>query len=159
MIKDFVLAAVIIILNHWIYGVEDAYSYQYIVDFFSEYQTTFLTGGTIGAIALILSSYMFENFGLYKISYAFSKILVRVSQFLIMFLSLLNMAFYATLGANLMRNNGYFMLFVLYAILGASCMSLRIIDFNYHTKNVLVPVSVLAVLSVILVEFIWPVIM
>jgi hypothetical protein len=159
MIKDFVLAAVIIILNHWIYGVEDAYSYQYIVDFFSEYQTTFLTGGTIGAIALILSSYMFENFGLYKISYAFSKILVRVSQFLIMFLSLLNMAFYATLGANLMRNNGYFMLFVLYAILGASCMSLRIIDFNYHTKNVLVPISAVAALSVILVEFIWPVIM
>ena len=159
MIKDFVLAAVIIILNHWIYGVEDAYSYQYLVDFFSEYQTTFLAGGTIGAIALILSSYMFENFGLYKISYAFSKILVRVSQFLIMFLSMLNMAFYATLGANLMRNNGYFMLFVLYAILGASCMSLRIIDFNYHTKNVLVPISAVAALSVILVEFIWPVIM
>jgi len=159
MIKDFVLAAVIIMLNHWIYGVEDAYSYQYLVDFFSEYQTTFLAGGTIGAIALILSSYMFENFGLYKISYAFSKILVRVSQFLIMFLSLLNMAFYATLGANLMRNNGYFMLFVLYAILGASCMSLRIIDFNYHTKNVLVPISAVAALSVILVEFIWPVIM
>jgi hypothetical protein len=159
MIKDFVLAAVIIILNHWIYGVEDAYSYQYLVDFFSEYQTTFLTGGTIGAILLILSSYMFENFGLYKISYAFSKILVRVNQFLIMFLSLLNMAFYATLGANLMRNNGYFMLFVLYAILGASCMSLRIIDFNYHTKNALVPISAVAALSVILVEFIWPVIM
>ncbi len=159
MIKDFVLAAIIIILNHWVYGVEDAYSYQYLVDFFSEYQTTFLAGGTIGAIALILSSYMFENFGLYKISYAFSKILVRVSQFLIMFLCLLNMAFYVALSENLMRNNGYFMLFVLYAILGASCMSLRIIDFNYHTKNVLVPVSILAVLSVILVEFIWPVIM
>jgi hypothetical protein len=159
MIKDFVLAAVIIILNHWVYGVEDSYSYQYLVDFFSEYQTTFLAGGTIGAIALIVSSYMFENFGLYKISYACSKILVRVSQFFIMFLSLLNMAFYATLGANLMRNNGYFMLFVLYAILGASCMSLRIIDFNYHTKNALVPISALAALSVILVEFIWPVIM
>jgi hypothetical protein len=159
MIKDFVLAAVIIMLNHWIYGVEDAYSYQYLVDFFSEYQTTFLAGGTIGAIALILSSYMFENFGLYKISYAFSKILIRVCQFLIMFLALLNMAFYVTLDANLMRNNGYFMLFVLYAILGASCMSLRIIDFNYHTKNVLVPISAVAVLSVILVEFIWPVIM
>ena len=159
MIKDFVLAAIIIILNHWVYGVEDAYSYQYLVDFFSEYQTTFLAGGTIGAIVLILSSYMFENFGLYKISYAFSKILVRVSQFFIMFLCLLNMAFYVALGENLMRNNGYFMLFVLYAILGASCMSLRIIDFNYHTKNVLVPISAVAVLSVILVEFIWPVIM
>ena len=159
MIKDFVLAAVIIILNHWIYGVEDTYSYQYLVDFFSAYKTAFLAGGIIGAILLILSSYMFENFGLYKISYACSKILIRVSQFLVLFLALLNMAFYVALGDNLMRDNGYFMLFVLYAILGASCMSLRIIDFNYHTKNALVPVSVLAALSVILVELIWPVIM
>ena len=159
MIKDFVLAAVIMILNHWVYGVEDAYSYQYLVDFFSKYQNAFLGGGIIGALALIMSSYMFENFGLYKISYAFSKILIRVSQFLIMFLALLNMAFYVALDANLMRDNGYFMLFILYAILGASCVSLRIIDFNYHTKNALVPISILAVLSVILVEFIWPVIM
>lgn len=159
MIKDFVLAAVIIILNHWVYGVEDVYSYQYMVDFFSEYQTTFFAGGIIGAIVLILSSYMFENFGLYKISYGLSKILVRVSQFFIMFLALLNMAFYAAIGENLMRDNGYFMLFVLYAILGASCMSLTIIDFNYHTRNALVPISVLAALSIIIVEFIWPVTM
>ncbi len=156
MIKDFVLAAVIIILNHYVYGIEDLYSYEYLVNFFTENKTAFLAGGTIGAIVLILSSYMFESFGLYKISYGFSKILVRVSQFLIMFIALLNMLFYLAIGANLMRDNGYYMLFVLFAILGASCMSLRIIDFNYHTRNVIVPISVLAVLSVLLVEFIWP---
>lgn len=159
MIKDFVITAAIIFLNHWIYGVEDVYSYQYIGDFFSNYKAVFLFGGTIGAIALILSSYMFESFGLYKISYGLSKILVRVSQFLIMFLALVNMVFYVAIGENLMRNNGYFMLFVLYAILGASCMSLRIIDFNYHTRNVLLPISVLTCLSIVLVEFIWPMIM
>ncbi len=156
MIKDFVLAAVIIILNHWVYGVEDVYAYQYVGDFFTAYKTVFLTGGTIGAIALILSSYMFESFGLYKISYGLSKVLVRVSQFLITFLALVNMAFYVAIGENLMRDNGFFMLFVLYAILGASCMSLRIIDFNYHTRNVLLPISILSFLSIILVEFIWP---
>jgi len=156
MIKDFVLAAVIIILNHYVYGVEDLYSYEYLVSFFTQYKTPFLAGGTIGAIVLVLSSYMFESFGLYKISYGFSKIFVRVSQFLIMFIALLNMLFYLAIGANLMRDNGYYMLFVLFAILGASCMSLRIIDFNYHTRNVIVPISVLAVLSVLLVEFIWP---
>jgi hypothetical protein len=156
MIKDFVLAAVIIFLNHWVYGVEDVYSYNYLVDKLTEYQVAFLAGGTLGAIALIMCSYMFENFGLYKIAYGFSKILVRVTQFLLMLLALLNMFFYATLGENLMREGGYFMLFVLYAILGASCMSLRIIDFNYHTKNALMPISVIVVLSIILVELIWP---
>ena len=156
MIKDFALAAVIIFLNHYVYGVEDLYSYEYFVSFFTEYKTAFLAGGTIGAIVLVLSSYMFENFGLYKISYGFSKIFVRVSQFLIMFITLLNMLFYLAIGTNLMRDNGYYMLFVLFAILGASCMSLRITDFNYSTRNVIVPISALAVLSVLLVEFIWP---
>jgi hypothetical protein len=159
MIKDFVLAALIIILNHWVYGVEDAYSYNYIVEKLTDHQNVLLAGGTISAIVLVLCSYMFENFGLYKISYAFSKILIRVSQFLIMLLSLLNMAFYAALSENLMRDKGYLVLFVMFAILGASCISLRIIDFNYHTKNAIVPISVLAAASVILVEFVWPVIM
>ena len=132
------------------------YSYNYLVDKLTQYQAVLLAGGTLGAIALILCSYMFENFGLYKIAYGSSKILVKVSQFLLMFLALLNMFFYATVGENIMREGGYFMLFVLYAILGASCISLRIIDFNYHTKNALVPISVVVFLSILLVEVIWP---
>jgi uncharacterized YccA/Bax inhibitor family protein len=127
MIKDFVLAALIIILNHWVYGVEDAYSYNYIVEKLTDHQNVLLAGGTISV--------------------------------LIMLLSLLNMAFYAALSENLMRDKGYLVLFVMFAILGASCISLRIIDFNYHTKNAIVPISVLAAASVILVEFVWPVIM
>jgi len=159
MIKDFGLATIIIILNHWVYQIEDDYAYQYIVAFITEFQTVFLTGGTIGAIVLVLSSYMFENFGLYKVSYGLSKIFVRVCQLLIMFLAMLNMAFYLALDTNLMRDNGYSMLFVLFAILGASCMSLRIIDFNYHTRNAITPISAFTALSVLLVEFIWPVIL
>jgi hypothetical protein len=159
MIKDFVIVGIFIILNHWVYGVENEYAYSYVVEISTNYQTTFVAGGLLAAFALIISSYMFESFGLYKISYAFSKILVKVTQFLILFLTVLNMAFYITLGANLMRDNGYVMLFVLFVVLAASCLSLRIIDFNYHTKNALVPISLLAVISIILVEVIWPIVM
>ena len=119
-------------------------------------QTLFLATGILGSGALLLSSALFENLGLYKITYALSKILVRVSQFLITFLAILNIVFYAAMGNNLMRDNGYLLLFSLALILGASCWALRIIDFNYHTKNAVLPVGVLALMSVILVEFIWP---
>ena len=159
MIKDFGFAAIIILLNHSVYGVEDVYAYQYVVDFLTKHQTIFLAGGTLGAIWLVLSSYLFESFGLYKISYGLSKIFVRVSQFLIMFIVLLNMFFYLTIDANLMRDKGYYILFILFIVLGASCTSLRIIDFNYHTKNAIAPITILAAMSVILVEFVWPVIM
>lgn len=159
MIKDFGLVAIIIFLNHWVYGVEDLYSYQYLTDFLTKHQTIFLAGGTLGSIWLVLSSYLFENFGLYKISYGLSKIFVRISHFFIMFIVSLNMFFYLTIDANLMRDKGYYILFILFIVLGASCTSLRIIDFNYHTKNAIVPITVVTAMSILLVEFIWPVFM
>ncbi len=156
LIKDFALTALIIFLNHWVYGVEDTISYEFIVNFIVKNQTLFLATGILGSGALLLSSSMFESLGLYKITYALSKILVRVSQFLITFLVILNIVFYAAMGNNLMRDNGYLLLLSLTLILGASCWALRIIDFNYHTKNAMLPIAMLALMSVILVEFVWP---
>jgi len=156
LIKDFALTALIIILNHWVYGVEDIISYEFIVNFIARNRTLFIAIGILGSTSLLLSSSMFESLGLYKITYALSKILVRVSQFLITFLAILNIVFYASFGNNLMRDKGYLLLFSLALILGASCWALRIIDFNYHTKNALLPTAMLALMSVILVEFVWP---
>lgn len=156
IIKDFALTALVIILNHWIYGIEDALAYDFIVNFIDKNRTLFIASGMVGSIVLLLSSAMFENLGLYKITYGLSKILTRVGQFLITFLAILNIVFYAALGVNLMQNNGYLLLFSLAMVLGASCWSLRIIDFNHPTRNEVLPVSALALLSVILVEFVWP---
>jgi hypothetical protein len=85
LIKDFALTALIIILNHWVYGVEDIISYEFIVNFIARNRTLFIAIGILGSTSLLLSSSMFESLGLYKITYALSKILVRVSQFLITF--------------------------------------------------------------------------
>jgi len=156
IIKDFALTSLIIFLNHWVYGIEDTISYDFIVNFIAQHQTLFLAIGILGSAALLLSSSMFESLGLYKITYGLSKILVRASQFLINFLALLNIVYYATLGYNLMQDNGYLLLFALALILGSSCWALRIIDFNYHTKNAVLPTAMLALMSIILVEFVWP---
>ena len=157
IIKDFALTALVIILNHWIYGIEDTLAYEFIVNFIDKNRTLFIASGMVGSVVLLLISSMFENLGLYKITYGFSKILIRVDQFLITFLVILNIVFYAALGVNLMRDNGYLLLFTLALVLGASCWALRIIDFNYHTQNAVLPVSVLSLMSIILVEFIWPI--
>jgi hypothetical protein len=156
LLKDFALTALIIILSHYIYGVEDSIAYKFIVDFIAQNQTTFFAAGVLGSIVLLVFSTMFEGLGIYKITYAFSKILVRVSQFFIVFIAILNIVFYAAMSDNLMRDNGYSMLFVFGLALGASCWSLRIIDFNYHSQNAILPSGSVALMSVLLVEFIWP---
>lgn len=155
LIKDFSLTALIIILNHWVYGIEDTISYEFVVNFIANKQTLFLTIGILGSGGLLLCSSL-DSLGLYKITYGLSKVLVRASQFLITFLMVINVVFYVAIGNNLMLNNGYLMLFVLVLILGSACWSLRIIDFNYHTRNAMLPVGILAFLSAVLVQFIWP---
>ena len=157
LIKDFAVTALIIILNHWVYAVEDTIAYELVVNFITRNETLILAVGILVSGCLPIFSSMFESLGLYKITYALSKILVRVSQFLITFLAILNLFFYAAMKNNLMHDKGYLMLFVLLLILGSSCWALRIIDFNYDTKNAVVPVAAIAIMSVVIVEFIWPI--
>jgi hypothetical protein len=156
IIKDFALTALVIILNHWIYDIDDAVAYGFLVNVIVKNRTLFIASGLVGSVILLISSSMFESLGLYKITYGLSKILIRLSQFLITFFSILYIVFYAALGNNLMRDNGYLLMFSLALVLGASCWALRIIDFNHPTRNDVLPVSVLFLMAILLVEIVWP---
>jgi hypothetical protein len=156
IIKDFALTALVIILNHWIYDIDDAVAYGFLVNVIVKNRTLFIASGLVGSVILLISSSMFESLGLYKITYGLSKILIRLSQFLITFFSILYIVFYAALGNNLMRDNGYLLMFSLALVLGASCWALRIIDFNHPTRNDVLPVSALFLMAILLVEIVWP---
>jgi hypothetical protein len=108
------------------------------------------------SVTLLLSSALFETMGLYKITYGIGKILIRISQFTITFLAILNIIFYAALGNNLMVDNGYQLLLSLSIVLCSSVWAIRVIDFNYNSQNALVPIGALAFISILLVEVIWP---
>ena len=155
LIKDIGITLLIIILNHIVYAVEGNIAYDFVIGIINKNHTLFLSTGVLGSAFLLIFTYI-EGLGLYRVTYGLSKIFVRLSQFFITFLALLNIFFYVVMSANLMRDSGYFLLFVLMLILSSSCWALRIIDFNYHTKNALVPVGILSLLSVLLVEYIWP---
>jgi len=155
LIKDIGITLFIVVLNHFIYAVEDTIAYDFVIGIINKNHTLFLSTGILGSAFLLIFTSI-EGLELYKITYGLSKIFVRLSQFFITFLALLNIFFYVVMSANLMGDSGYFLLFVLMLILSSSCWALRIIDFNYHTKNALVPVGILSLLSVLLVEYIWP---
>ena len=156
LLQDFALAAFIIMLNHWIYGVEDSVSYAFIVTFISQKKALIMAISFLVSVTLLLSSALFETMGLYKITYGIGKILIRISQFTITFLAILNIIFYAALGNNLMVDNGYQLLLSLSIILCSSVWAIRVIDFNYNSQNALLPTGALAFISILLVEVIWP---
>lgn len=155
-IKDFALTALIIILNHWVYGIEDTIAYGFIVTFITRKHLVIFATAFLGSLALVLSATLFENLGLYQITYVLSRVLARVSRFLLTFLAVLNILFYTALGNNLMHDKGYQALFAVALLLGASYWSLRIVDFNHPVKNQTTPVGILVLVSIVLVEFIRP---
>ena len=155
-IKDFALTALIIILNHWVYGIEDAIAYNFIVEFITGKHFAILATAFLGSLGLVLSATLFENLGLYQVTFVLSRILARMSRFLVTFLAILNILFYAALGNNLMHDKGYQALFAVGLLLAASCWALRIVDFNYPLKNKNMPVGIVVLVSILLVEFILP---
>ena len=156
LIRDLVITLFLILLAQGVYGVEDIESFNFLVDFLTKNQMTFLGTGVLCLIVVLVLSAVFEGIGLYKITYGISKILVRLCQLVITFLSALNMIYYIQMGGNLLFGNGFLVIFLLYLVLGSSCWAIRVNDFNYHTKNAILPVSVLTIMSILFVNFIWP---
>jgi len=156
LLKDFALTAFIIMLNHYIYGVEDSISYEFIVEHISNNSKFILILSFGISLTLLFSASMFESLGLYRITYGIGKILIRISQFLLTFLAILNIVFYTALGNNLLRIDHYLLLFSLAFVLGASVWAIHVIDFNYNSQNALVPTGTLVFMSLLLVEVIWP---
>lgn len=156
LLKDFALTAFIIMLNHYIYGVEDSISYEFIVEHISKNSNFILILSFGVSLTLLFSAAMFESLGLYRITYGIGKILIRLSQFLLTFLAILNIVFYTALGNNLLRTDHYILLFSLAFVLGASVWAIHVIDFNYNSQNALVPTGTLVFMSLLLVEVIWP---
>lgn len=156
VIRDFALTVFIVMLALWIYGVENETAYDALVTLIAENHGSLLGTVTIAIVFMLGSSAIFEHLGLYAITYGMSKALARLSQLFISFLSILNVIFYATIGENFLLHIGHMNIVFLYIILGACCWTIRLNDFNYHSRNAMVPVGVLAVMSVLLVNFILP---
>ena len=156
LLKDFAITALIMILGHWIYGIADSVAYDFIVDFIADNKILLLATGIFGSGIMLFLAAMFQGLGLSQVTFILSKLFARLSQFFITFFSILNTIFYAAMGQNLLRDIGYDLFIVLILTLGASCWALRMIDFNYHTKNTLLPVGLTAFMSFVLVKYIWP---
>ena len=156
LLKDFAITALIMIFSHWVYGIEDTVAYDFLVEVIVSNKALFVVTGTLGSGTAMFLAAMFQELGLSQVAFLLGKFFARMCQFLITFLSILNIIFYTSLSINLIQNSGYYILILLILTLGASCWALRMIDFNHHTRNALVPAYMLVFMSVVLVEFVWP---
>ena len=154
--KDFAITALIIIIGHWIYGVADIVAYDFFVELIVENKFKILAMGIFSSGAMVISAAMFQSLGITQVTFLISKLFARLCQFIVTFFSILNIIFYASMKMNLIRSSGYDIFLVLFMTLGASCWALRMIDFNFHTKNTLLPVGLIAFMSVLVIELVWP---
>ena len=156
LFKDFAITAFIMIFSHWVYGIEDIIAFDFLVSVIVSNRALFIVTGILGSGTLLFLAAMFQDLILSQVAFMLGKIFARLSQFFITFMSILNIIFYTSMNINLIQNSGYYIVFILVLTLGASCWALRMIDFNHHTRNALVPSYMIIFMSVVLVEFIWP---
>ena len=156
LFQDFVITSFVLILGHWIYGVADIVAYDFFVELIVENKFKILAMGIFSSGAMVISAAMFQSLGITQITFLISKLFARLCQFIVTFFSILNIIFYASMKMNLIRSSGYDIFLVLFMTLGASCWALRMIDFNFHTKNTLLPVGLIALMSVLVIEIVWP---
>lgn len=151
-LHHFFLTFALILFNHFFLHYEYEVIFAAVVNAINQHETTMLFYSFIGSFLLVVLSYLFTSFGLFKITYFISKILLRCSQFLLVFMSVINILFWYKLDMYFMWKTGFAGMIILWAIMIGACLSLRAADFNYHLRGPLIPGIMLPLLAEIIVQ-------
>ena len=122
-----------------------------LVGFLAANRTMLLASGLLGAFALVCASLLFGGIGFFNILYVMAKAVHELVQLLLCAMAVASLVFWFDLGANLWLESGGVLAIVLYAWLYGAAFSLRVFDFNYPIKDVLLFYSALPVVFFALV--------
>ena len=114
-----------------------------VVGFLAANRTALLASGLLGALALICASLLFGGIGFFNILYVMAKAVYELVQLLLCAMALAALVFWFDLGVNFWLEGGGTLAIVLYAWLYGAAFSLRVFDFNYPVRDVLVAYSAL----------------
>lgn len=114
-----------------------------VVGFLAANRTALLASGLGGAFALVCASLLFGGIGFFNILYVMAKAVYELVQLLLCAMVVGSLVFWFDLGVNLWLEGGGTLVVVLYAWLYGAAFSLRVFDFNYPIKDVLLSYSAL----------------
>jgi hypothetical protein len=124
-------------------GVTSAEALAAVLGFLADNRTPLLASGLIGALALVSASLLFGGIGFFNILYVMAKAVYELVQLLLCIMTLAAMLFWFDLGVNFWLEGGGALAIVLYAWLYGAAFSLRVFDFNYPVRDVLIAFSAL----------------
>ena len=114
-----------------------------LVGFLAANRTMLLASGLLGAFALVCASLLFGGIGFFNILYVMAKAVYELVQLLLCAVAVASLVFWLDLGVNLWLEGGGTLAIALYAGLYGAAFSLRVFDFNYPIKDVLLSYSAL----------------
>jgi hypothetical protein len=114
-----------------------------VLDFLAVNRTALLASGLLGAFALVCASLLFGGIGFFNILYVMAKAVYELVQLLLCAVAVASLVFWLDLGINFWLEGGGTLAIVLYAWLYGAAFSLRVFDFNYPIKDVLLSYSAL----------------
>lgn len=106
-------------------------------------RTALLAGGLLGVLALVCASLLFGGIGFFNILYVMARGIFELVQLLLCTMTLAALVFWFDLGINFWQEGGGPLAIVLYAWFYGAAFSLRVFDFNFPVRNVLISFSAL----------------
>ena len=132
------------------YGVDLQEYYVLASGYLANHHQVVLMYGILGALGMVLISYIFAAFNLHTLMHLFASLFFELTQFSICLISLVAVTFWLGFHVNVWRDLGLTIILP-FAWLFASCFSLRIFDFNYPVTDKILSNILLALVSGIII--------
>lgn len=156
MIKNLLFFIIMLVVNRYLFRIDYELIHNAVSSFIDGYQGIFYVASSGGAIVMVILSYTFTNMGLYKLAYVLSKITQELIEVLLSFLAVANIVFWYSLGINFFKTIDLALIVAAFMILLSTCLSMRIIDFNYRSQTTLLTHSLLLILSAVFANWLGP---
>ena len=150
MIIDFIIVGLIWFGGRYVWHIDFSASYQAAFKILTEYDLTILTYGTMGAICLVMISYILRALGFFSLMRIFTKLIFEISQLSICFLSIFAVILLFQINVNLWQDISTLSV-IPFEVLIASCVSLYLFDFNYPLGSKILPNIMVPILSILTV--------
>ncbi|MDF1614134.1 hypothetical protein [Desulfurivibrio dismutans] len=150
MLKILTFLTLLWVAARFVYGIDFFPFVDLLGRYVSDQAYPVLGIGTVVALALPGITRAFEGFGWYSLMYSLAKLFFSLSTFLICLVSLAAVLFWFDLGVDVWSLLGLPALLP-FIIASSAAFSLHIADFNYPVKEALVPLFMLAGLSLFIV--------
>jgi hypothetical protein len=149
--RYFLFSGLLLLASHFA-GVDVADMHAGLADALAEHRKALWSGGLLAGFALVGAAFLFGMMGLFNIMFAVTRLFHEAAKALLCAVSLGTLLFGFVLDVDFLLVDARTLLMVLYFWLYGTALALRVFDFNYPVREMLVAYTALPFFCLLLIR-------